>query len=210
VIDVYPKSAEGYICAVCGRLKYAKHGFLITRTTYHDSPGTKFSDQFIGDHEHVWVEESRGSWGGRHARQAADSFAHFEIPIVKYAIQRALDMLEGTEYLEPAVKALCDVDNYYAYLARDVLSYYSRDVFHPDHLPTREQLDKWWEQHKQFFVIEHDAQRALPLLKTIEKEEEPYGLLQEAARQTLEYHDRYGVPTLGAVVSHRAQEKQGD
>jgi hypothetical protein len=209
VIDVYPKSEEGYICAVCGRGKRVMHQFGTTRLTHKDSLGTKYADRVVGAHQHIWVGDSsfvRTFAGG----QVGDSFAFLEVPIVVHGVPRALGMLEGTEYLEPVVKALCDVDNYYAYLARDVLVWGSLDVFHGDRAPTPQQLDEWWKQKKQFFVIEHDPEGALPVLKAIEKGEEPYCLLQEAARQTLEYHDRYGVPTLGAVVSHALQQKDGD
>jgi hypothetical protein len=202
LLGYYPESIEGYICAVCGRLKCVqKRGPRVTAVTFGDSLATGHSERFVGPHSHIWIldwEHSRRFSG----RQTGDSFAHSKIPIVAYDIPRALRMLAGTDYLEPVVKALCDVDNYYAYLARDVLCYF----FNPEQPPTPEQLDKWWQHYKQFFVIDHDAERALPLLKSIEKGEGPYVPLQDAARQTLEYHDRFGVPTLGAVVSHGLED----
>jgi len=209
-LGYYPNSVTGYMCAVCGRWKCVqKRGSRVTAVTFGDSLATGYSERFVGPHSHIWVVDWE-HYDTFSVRQSADSFAHLKIPIVADDIPRALKMLAGTDYLEPVVKALCDVDNYYAYLARDVLFYCGGDVFNPEQPPTPEQLDKWWQHYKEFFVIEHDAQRALPLLKAIEEEERPYALLQESARQTLEYHERDGVPTPGAVVSHGLQDRNSD
>jgi hypothetical protein len=179
-----------------------KQEFGLLRVRLTDSPSTKYSDQFVGPHKHIWLsdwERVRDLSGLEHG----DSFASREIPLAAYRVRVVLPMLEGTDYLESVVRALCDVDNYYAYLARDVLSWESVDVLDPEHPPTRQQLDEWWERNKQFFTIEHDAERALPLLKLIANSEGMW--LPGAARQTLRYHGRSGVPTRGAEVGDGVQ-----
>ncbi len=201
VVPIELDSVTGYVCAVCGRCKVVRRRFGSERTSCRRSPATSFCDRFVGAHEHIWVNDH--DYQKRlSVTTFGDSFAHMEIPMSAYGVSRALEMLEGTPYLEIVVKALCDVDNYYAYVARQVLVWESCQVFDPDRLPTREQLDAWWERNRQFFDVEHDARVALSNLEQINKE---YSFAGYGARQTLEYHKRYGVPTKGAWVERKAR-----
>lgn len=200
VIDIYPKSQQVYVCAVCGR-KVALHQMLgLQWQRYEDDRSPDYCSLFVGDHEHVLVEDTDDG--------AIIIFAprHHDVPMADPYVLKALPVLEGTPYLEIVVKALCDVDNYYAYVARDVLVWESCQVFNPDRPPTREHLDAWRERNRQFFDVEHDARVALSNLEQINKE---YSFAGHGAWQTLGYHKRYGVPTRGAWAEPSAQENPG-
>jgi len=196
VIDIYPKSQQVYVCAVCGR-KVALHQLLgLQWQRYEDARSPDYCSLFVGDHEHVLVEDTDDGSIIIFAPRGHD------VPMADPYVLKALPVLEGTPYLEPVVKALCDVDNHYAYVARDVLTLETLALFHPDCPPTRPRLDQWWQENKQYFEIEHDPQKAVPRLEGIASQLHPgaYG-----ARQTLEYHKRYGVPTTGAWAKRNAQ-----
>ena len=124
----------------------------------------------------------------------ADGFAKQDIPLCRTGVAEALATLEGSPHIEPVVTALCDVDNYYALVARDVLT---------GRAPEPERLDEWWQENKRWFEIEHDAEKALKVLDEIYPNEDFYNLW-DAAQETRSNLGRFGAPTRGAW--RRAQE----
>ncbi len=199
-IDIYPKSQQVYVCAVCGR-KVGLHQLLVLQwQRYEDARSPDYCGLFVGDHEHVLVEDTDDGSIIVFAPRGHD------VPMADPYVLKALPVLEGTPYLEPVVKALCDVDNYYAYVARDVLTLETLGLLRHGAPSTRPRLDQWWQENKQYFEIEHDPQKAVPGLKKIARQ---FHFGAYGARQTLGYHKRYGVPTIGAWAKLSAQENPG-
>ncbi len=196
IIDVYPKSSSVHICAVCGKQVVVRRQFGLDWQSEDSSSSRRDGSRFVGKHRHIFIPTEHDQY-----LRVFPTYAE-EIPMANHYVLRTLPALEGTPYLPPVVKALCDVDNYYAYVARDVLVFGTVHLLYRSHRPTGARLDEWWEENKQYFEIEHDPQNAVPRLRRIASQLHPgaYG-----ARQTLDYHARYGVPTKGAWVKRSAK-----
>ena len=194
LIDIFPKSEQTYICAVCGRQVVVRRllGLELLGLeleSYGQSQASSYCDRFVGRHPHILVPiaQEEGLY--------VFPLAHHDVPLADPFVLKALPTLEGTPYLMPVVRALSDVDNYHAYVARDVLIFETLGVLRPGYRPTRAKLDQWWEENRQCFEIEHDPEKALGRLKEIARK---HRFANYGARQTFDLHEEYGVPTVGA------------
>jgi hypothetical protein len=180
---------EGYVCAVCGRERTTHVYFGLGFIRITASPATVCCDRVIGSHKHIWLWDYSNT-----ILLKADGFAYRDVPICDIGVAPALARLAETPYLTPVVQALCDVDNWFALLARDIL---------PSCPPPWDQsLQAWWEENKRWFQVEHDKERALKVFDDIytdEKADEEFYDLWDGVRKARANLDRFGAPTEGAL-----------
>ena len=194
VIDLYgwPPSSEWRVCAVCGRSKKMECPFGIKFRWTAASPATHYCDRHVGPHEHIWVLDYAYRSGVH-----MDGFAEWKVPICAYGISEDLTTLADSPHIAPVVRALCDVDNYFAWVALDAVR---------RRRPKPGPLNEWWEENKRWFQTEHDAEKALKVLDEIYPDEQ-YCELWDGALITRANHREYGAPTIGAQLRRSAQQK---
>jgi hypothetical protein len=145
-------SHEVHVCAVCGRVKTTNRYLALRFTRITPSPATVYCDRVLGEHKHIWVFDESVT-----LMLIADGVAGSRAPLHNDRVFRALVTLDGSPFLEPVVKALCDVDNRFSQVAQDAL------VSWPPPLPP--DLQAWWEENNKYFRIVHDQGKSLEALE---------------------------------------------